>query len=324
MNDFLALIMHHGYLTICLIVFAEAIGVPVPGAVALVAGGAAVASGTLNGLAVLLLAVAAMLSADSLLYVLGSLTGWTLLRFLCRVSVDPETCILHSAESFYKRGRVTLLIAKFIPGVGTMAAPLAGSMKMPVFQFLALDFLGASAYALVYSAAGFIFRDFVAKIVAGFQAAGHVVEIAIIIAVIVFVGYRVSLYWKRRADRVVPRVHVEELAAKLKAEGPEMILLGDVRSHGYYNVGAVRIPGSIRIEPNNLTAEIKTFPRNKDMYLYCTCRGEATSASVAHLLREQGFSAFVLVGGLAAWRRAGHPLENVPENDLIHLPTFSR
>jgi rhodanese-related sulfurtransferase len=264
------------------------------------------------------------LSADSLLYLLGRHMGWTILKFLCRVSADPEGCVLRSAESFYKRGRLTLLIDKFIPGVSTMAAPLAGSMKMPFSQFLGLDFLGASLYALSYGAVGFVFRDFVAKIVSGFRAAGHVVEIVIILAVIAFIGYRVSLYWKQRFDRVVPRVAVQILAAKLQTEGRGKILLADVRSHGYYSAGAVRIPGSIRVEPNNLSAEIKIFPRDKDIYLYCTCRKEATSASVAHLLRDWGFNAFVIVGGLAAWRKAGNPLETVPETDVVHLPTFSR
>ena len=84
MTDFLSLIMHHGYIVISLIVFAEAIGVPVPGAVALVAGGAA-AAGTLSGPVVALFAVAAMLSADSLLYIFGNNMGWTILKFLCRV-----------------------------------------------------------------------------------------------------------------------------------------------------------------------------------------------------------------------------------------------
>ncbi len=324
MNDFLSLIVHHGYVVICLVAFAEAIGVPVPGAVALVAGGAAAAAGTLYGPAVTLFAVAAILSADSFLYILGHHTGWTLLRFLCQVSSDPETCVLRSAESFYRRGRPTLLIAKFIPGVSTMAAPLAGSLKMPFSQFLGLDFLGASLYVLAYGAVGFIFRDFVAKIVSGFRAAGHVVEIVIIIAVIAFIGYRLSLYWKQRADRVVPRVAVKILAAKLQTEGPGKVLVADVRSHGYYSAGAVRIPGSIRVEPNNLSAEITIFPRDKDIYLYCTCRQEATSASVGHLLREWGFNAFVIVGGLAAWRKAGNPLETVPETDVVHLPSFSR
>lgn len=324
MGDFLSLIKHHGYLVISLVVFAEAIGVPVPGAVALVAGGAAVAMGALYGPVAAFYAVVAMLMADSLLYFLGSYTGWSILKFLCRISTDPETCVLSAAESFYKRGRPTLLVGKFIPGVSTLAAPLAGSMKMPFPQFLVLDFLGASLYALSYGAVGFIFRDFVAKIISGFRSAGHAVEIVIIVAVIAFIGYRVSRYWEHRADRVVPRVQVAELAAKLKAEGQAKILLGDVRSHGYYSAGAVRIPGSIRIEPNNLSVEIKQFPRNKDMYLYCTCRSEATSASVAHLLRKDGFNAFVIVGGLTAWLRAGNPIEKVPQTDVVHLPTFSR
>jgi rhodanese-related sulfurtransferase len=50
---------------------------------------------------------------------------------------------------------------------------------------------------------------------------------------------------------------------------------------------------------------------------------EATSARVAHMLREKGFNAFVIVGGLAAWRKAGEPVEVVPSDDLVHLPTFS-
>ena len=324
MNDFISLILRHGYLVVSLVVFAEAIGVPVPGAVALVAGGAAVASGVLYGPVATVLAIFAMLLADCLLYLLGRNTGWTILKFLCRISVDPENCVLSAAESFYKRGRPTLLVAKFIPGISTMAAPLAGSMKMPFLQFLGLDFLGASLYALAYGTVGFIFRDFVHQIVDGFRAAGHAVEGVIIIAVLVFIAYRVSLYWKHRGDRVVPRVQVAALAAKLKAEGAAKILLADVRSHGYYSAGAMRIPGAIRIEPNNLSVEIKHFPKDKDMYLYCTCRSEATSASVAHLLRQDGFNAFVIIGGLAAWRRAGNPLEKVPQTDIVHLPTFSR
>src|SRR5271154_6023268 len=157
MNDLLALIVHHGYVVIFLIVLAEALGLPVPAALALITGGAAVASGALHGPTAGLVAVTAMLTGDSLLYVLGKRMGWRLLGFLCRVSVDPETCILRSAESFYKRGRTTLLIAKFIPGINSMAPPLAGSMKMPVAQFLGLDLAGAAFYALAYGSVGFLF-----------------------------------------------------------------------------------------------------------------------------------------------------------------------
>jgi rhodanese-related sulfurtransferase len=195
---------------------------------------------------------------------------------------------------------------------------------MPYWQFLALDIVGASLYAFVYGTIGFVFRDFVAAIMRGFQAAGHAVEIVVIGAIIVFFVYRTRLYIKHRAYRVVPRVQVAELAAKLHSEQATHVLVVDVRSHGYYDPGAARILGSIRIEPNNLTETIKLLPRDKDIYLYCTCQREATSARVAHLLREQGFNAFVIVGGLAAWRKAGNPVERVPESDLVHLPTFSR
>ena len=270
MRDLVALIVHHGYIFIFLIVLAEALGIPVPAALALLTGGAAVASGALHGPAALLIAVTAMLLGDSLLYVLGSRTGWRLLGFLCRLSVDPEHCILRSAESFYKRGRATLLVAKFIPGINSMAPPLAGSMKMPFLQFLGLDFLGALAYALTYGSIGFIFRNFVATIARGFQAAAHVVEAVVIIAAIAFSVYRFSLYWKHRVDRIVPRVQVAELAAKLETQYAERILLVDVRSHGYYDPHAARIRGSIRLEPNNLSEEVKELPRDKDIYLYCT------------------------------------------------------
>lgn len=270
MGDILSLIVHHGYIIIFLIVFAEAIGLPMPAALALVAGGAAAASGTLRAPAVLLLAVVTMLLGDSLLYLLGRYMGWGLLGFLCRVSANPETCILRSAESFYKRGRTTLVIAKFMPGVNTMSPPLAGSMKMPFEQFLALDLAGASLYALAYGGVGFLFRDFVAAITRGFRVAGPMVEIAVIAAVIVFIVYRVWLYYKHRIYRVVPRVQVTELANKLQSDESEKILLVDVRSHGYYDSGAARIRGSIRIEPNNLSEEVKNLPRDKDIYLYCT------------------------------------------------------
>src|SRR5437867_13323637 len=96
----------------------------------------------------------------------------------------------------------------------------------------------------------------------------------------------------------------------------------DVRSHCYYDADTLRIKGSIRLEPNNLSEELKTLPKDKDIYVYCSWAREATSARVAHLLRENGLKAFVIVGGLAAWRKAGEPLDPVPYDDLATLQTF--
>jgi membrane protein DedA with SNARE-associated domain len=270
MNNLLSLIAHHGYLLLFLVVLAEAIGLPVPAAVGLVAGGAAAAAKTLSAPKALVIALTAMLLGDSLLFILGRYMGWALLGLLCHLSVNPESCVLRSAESFYKRGKATLLIAKFIPGVNTMAPPLAGSMKMRPLQFLRYDASGAMLYILAYGSVGFLFRDFLAAITRGFQAASHVFGEVLFAAAIVYTGYRIWLYQKNKVYRVVPRVQVEELADMLASDEKDKVLIVDVRSHGYYDAGAARIKGSIRIEPNNLSEELKNLPKEKDIYLYCT------------------------------------------------------
>jgi membrane protein DedA with SNARE-associated domain len=270
MTEIISLISRHGYLVIMALVFAEAIGLPVPAAVALVAAGAAVGSHVLRAEFMLPLALAVMVLGDTLLFVAGRYTGWALLGFLCKVSVNPETCILRSAESFYKRGKVTLVIAKFIPGVNTMGPPLAGSMRMRTLQFLGYDMAGACLYILAYFALGFLGRDFLKTINAGFQTAGHTIEEVLLLGVLGYIAYRLWLVQKNRVYRVVPRVQVAELIEKLKSEEADKILVVDVRSHGYYDPDAARIKGSIRIEPNNLEQELQRIPPDKDIYLYCT------------------------------------------------------
>jgi rhodanese-related sulfurtransferase len=43
---------------------------------------------------------------------------------------------------------------------------------------------------------------------------------------------------------------------------------------------------------------------------------------VAHHLREKGFEAYVLEGGLSAWRHSGREMEAVPPEDVMVLPKF--
>ena len=259
-----------GYALTFALLFAEALGLPFPAAIALVAAGAGIASHTLYGPAVLLAAMVALLIGDSAQFWLGRYSGWALLGFLCRLSMNPETCILRSAESFYKRGKLTLVIAKFIPGINTMAAPLAGSMKMRFWQFLRLDFAGALLYTVTYLLVGYVSRDFLAAILKGFHAAGRVMEVTLIAALVVYAIYRTVQFLKYKKYRITPRVQVQELAARLASDEATRVLIVDVRSHGYYDIGSERIAGSIRIEPNNLEEEIKNLPKDKDIYLYCT------------------------------------------------------
>jgi hypothetical protein len=143
-------------------------------------------------------------------------------------------------------------------------------MKMRFGQFLRLDFAGALLYTTTYLLVGYVSRDFLAAILKGFHAAGRVMEVILIAALVVYAIYRTVQFRKYKKYRITPRVQVQELAARLASDEADRVLIVDVRSHGYYDIGAERIAGSIRIEPNNLEEEIKNLPKDKDIYLYCT------------------------------------------------------
>ena len=271
MDDFLTMFARHGYTLLALIVFLEAIGLPVPAAVALLAAGAASALHIMRPLSALTLAVGAMVIGDLIMFYVGRISGWGLLGFLCRVSMSPETCILRSAESFYKRGKATLLFAKFVPGLNTMAPPLAGSMKMQPLKFLRYDATGALFYVLAYGGAGFLFSDFMKTITHGLAVASHTLAILLAVGLVTFIAYRIWAYRQQRVYRVAPSINVLDLFQLVQSEEErEKIVIADVRSHGYYDPGAQRIHGSIRIEPNHLDAEVEKLSREKHIYLYCT------------------------------------------------------
>ncbi|HEY1400160.1 MAG TPA: VTT domain-containing protein, partial [Terriglobales bacterium] len=216
------------------------------------------------------IALLTMIAGDILLYFMGRVSGWALLGFLCRLSANPETCILRSAEYFYRRGKQTLLFAKFIPGINTMSPPLAGSMKMRLGDFLQYDALGAALYVGAYSVAGYLFSDALRAITRGLRSAGSAAELVFAIGLVAYVVYRIWVYRKYRLLDAIPRIPAEELARRLASEAAQNMLIADVRSHGYYDAHSERIAGSIRIEPNNLIEEVKHLPKDQEIYLYCT------------------------------------------------------
>jgi len=143
-------------------------------------------------------------------------------------------------------------------------------MRMGYTQFLRFDLMGAMLYVLAYFSLGFLGRDFFKVIGNTFRIAGHALGEVVVVAVVGYVVYRIWLMRKNRMYSVVPRVVVEELIKKLASEEAARVLVADVRSHGYYDPEAVRIKGSVRIEPNNLEEEITRLSKEKDVYLYCT------------------------------------------------------
>lgn len=250
------------------------------------------------------------------MYTLGRQTGWWLLGMLCRLSLNPESCVVSSAASFYKRGRSILLICKFLPGLNTMATPLAGSMNLPLTQFLPLDLGGVVLYVAAYSVAGYLFSDFLGAIQKGYSTVGAAVGWLVGIVVLLWIAGRIRLWMRSRKEAPVTMVLATEIG-----ENHDFHIL-DVRSHGYYDAKTERIKGSRRLEPNALSVLISEIPQDRRIVLYCTCLNEATAVKVARELKAKGFDPLVLSGGLRAWRQAGLPLEPVPENEVVPLPRF--
>jgi membrane protein DedA with SNARE-associated domain/rhodanese-related sulfurtransferase len=319
MESWIAGVAQHGYAILFTAVFLEAVGFPVPAALALLVAGAASAHGPLNPWWGLGGSIATILLADILMFLMGRYTGWWLLSLLCRLSLNPESCILRAADSFHRRGRTLLVIAKFIPGINTLSPPMAGSMNMRFLQFLRLDFAGAMLYGGGYFAVGFLCSGALGAIARGYRAFGHVLGWALAAAVACYLAMQVRMWRKARVWRRVPFVGPVQAADELAA-GTAVIY--DVRSHGYYDPRALRIQGSRRFDPNALNQLPADFPHGKEVYVYCTCVRDATSSQIAHLLREKGVRSSVIQGGLRAWKKAGLPLEPVPAEEIAVLPVF--
>jgi membrane protein DedA with SNARE-associated domain/rhodanese-related sulfurtransferase len=316
--------------------FLTAAGIPLPASVLLLAAGASASPNPLHphvldhGLRLWILLPMAWLAAvlgDTLLYFGGRFTGWWLLAGMCRVSVDPENCIFRSADYFYKRGPRTLLFAKFVPGLAAMAAPLAGSLNMRFSRFLRLDATGALGYVGAWMLTGFVFGRFIDDLVRWVGRVGHVMLFVVLVLAVAYAAmYGISLLRARRYRRV-RKVSAVNLHERLKNIDPNrLVIIADVRSHGYYDPGMQRIKNSIRMEPHRLKEEfaaLREFMAPEcEIYLYCSCIRDTTSARVAHMLEKENCRTTVIEGGLKAWVKAGGPVELVPEADIQKLPRF--
>lgn len=327
MTNLLAAVGHHAYAATAAVLFAGACGLPMPVSVVLLVAGASAHGAGLNLGLVVACAVCAAVCGDTILYLGGRFTGWWLLAGLCRISINPETCIFGSANRFYRRGPKTLLFAKFVPGLSTVAAPLSGSLNMPAPKFFALDLMGALLYASAWSTTGYVFARFLREIITLVERLGHITAAMLAAVVVLYVLWVVMSYVRDTRFTDVERVAAAELHARLQEGARDrIVVIADVRSHGYYDPGTQRIKNSIRVEPNRLREEVAALREfmapECDIYLYCSCARDATSVRVAKALEKEDCKTKVIQGGLKAWIKAGGPLEPVPESDLEHLPQF--
>ena len=243
---------------------------------------------------------------------------------LCRLSFEAATCVNKTEGYFTRRGAVTLLFAKFVPGLSTVAAPIAGQTGMPYARFVAYDMAGSLVWALAYLLAGRFFGDVARRSERFFSMLGH---FAVIIFVVMVLGIMVYKFWKQRQFLLSVRelrLEPSELLHMIEtADGqgniPPFII--DLRHPLDYLPDPRVLPHTVRVSPAELTANQSLLPRDRDVILYCTCPSEETSAKVALQLHKFGVNRVrPLRGGFEVWRDLGYPLQDyVPPVEAARL-----
>lgn len=306
MDTVITSLREYGVLLVFANVFLQQLGAPVPALPTLVLAGALSVTGVVSAPAALIAAILASLVADTAWYAAGIRYGRSVLSTLCRISLSPDSCVRQSEDRLARWGPWALVIGKFVPGLSTMAPPVAGLVGLSPRTFALASTAAAALYFGLGLALGMAFHDQVSEILAA--AADHVAMAGIALAVLLaaYVGYRWLQRTRFRRRLRIDRVSVEEVGQRIEAGAAPVIL--DVRSA----VARAREPGiegAIAVDVEQLETTALPFPPDREIVVYCSCPNEASAALVARELMNAGFTNVrPLAGGLDAWIAAGLPL----------------
>jgi membrane protein DedA with SNARE-associated domain/rhodanese-related sulfurtransferase len=304
--------VHYAYLIIFLWVLVEQMGVPIPSVPVLLTAGTLSATHRVSYIGVTLAMLFACMIADTVWYSLGRRYGNSVLKLLCRLSFEASTCVSKTEGYFTRRGAVTLLFAKFVPGLSTVAAPIAGQTGMPYSRFLAWDLAGSLIWGETFILAGRFFGDLAKRSAPFFAWLGHFAFFIFAAMVLGFLAHRV---WKQRKFlqqvrelRLEPS-ELKDMLDTAQKDGLTPPFIVDLRHPLDYLPDPRVLPGALRIGPNELKQHSEIIPRDRDVILYCTCPSEETSAKLALQLHKMGvYRVRPLRGGFDGWKQAGYPL----------------
>jgi membrane protein DedA with SNARE-associated domain len=262
-------LLRHGYLFLFAAVLVEQAGLPVPAVPVLLAMGALVGMGKFSLTTSVLVAVAACLIADIVWYRLGRLYGSSILRLVCRISLEPDSCVRRTENVFAREGSRTLLYAKFVPGLSTVAPPVAGLARLSLGRFLLWDGAGALIWTTTSLLLGYVFSRQLERVAEAASVLG-----ARVIAAVVG-GLALYLIWKLDQRRrflhglEIARIAPEELLALMQAGRGDVVVV-DLRNALERESDAAALPGAIVLTPDELDERHHEIPRDRDVVLYCT------------------------------------------------------
>lgn len=268
MNETVQFLIRHGYALLFGWVLVEQMGLPIPAVPLLLAAGALAGSGRMDWVAAVSVALIAVILADLFWYYLGRYRGGRILKLLCRITLEPDSCVRRTENVFVRHGARALLIAKFVPGLNTAAPTLSGVFRMPLAHFMVFDVLGGFFWVATFIGLGFIFSDQLEQLAFYASRWGTSLVIALIGAL---AGYILWKYFQRqrflRSLRTA-RISPQELMDRLNAGDPVMIV--DLRQPIDIETQPYMIPGALCIAVEELEARHQEIPRDRDIIVYCS------------------------------------------------------
>jgi membrane protein DedA with SNARE-associated domain len=256
-------LLHHGYLVLLAWVFAEQCGVPVPSLPLLLAAGALAGSHQLNLFVSLFVVTFAAVCADSIWYWLGRRRGIKVLQFLCKITIEPDSCVRRTEGIFSRQGAHSLILAKFIPGLGAVAPP-----HMRHRRFLAFDSLGALLWATTFLGLGFVFSGEIERIADHAASLGGWLGVILGAILASYLAYKFIARRRFLRELRIARISVEELKHKIDS-GEELVIV-DLRHSVDFEADPETIPGAFRMDANELEEKNDMLPHDREIILYCT------------------------------------------------------
>lgn len=266
MTHLLDFIVRHGYALLFFWVLAEQAALPMPSAPLLLACGALAKDGRLSPHLVLFSGLAACLIADTFWFVLGRRRGVKVLRFICRVALEPDSCVRQTEKVYLRYGSRSLLVAKFIPGLNAVSAPLAAISGLNFGRFLLFDSLGTLIWIVSFGGMGYIFSSQLDQVADYAARMGSWVAVLAVGLLAAWIGWKFAQRRRFLKKMAVARISAAELKEML--ESGEDILVVDVRSA--LESDADSVPGALRIPLEQLETRHGDIPRDREIILFCS------------------------------------------------------
>jgi membrane protein DedA with SNARE-associated domain len=268
MEPITAALIEHGYAVLFALVLLDQLGLPVPALPVVITAGGLAGAGRLDPLVAVGVVTLAATLGDWVWYELGRKHGIGIVRVLCRISLEPDSCVRSTQGIFARHGPRSLLVAKWIPGLQTVAPPLAGAARMERTPFFAYAVTGGVLWSGVLIGAGYAMRDQLGVIGAMLAELGGLAVVLLGGGLALYLGFKVLQ--RRRLIRALRGARISPLELRDQLEKNEPLEVVDLRHPIDFATDPYLIPGARRMEPEELDLRHAEIPRDRDIVLYCT------------------------------------------------------